>query len=226
MSSSREVIREAQQLLADLGYDPGPIDGVAGRKTRDAVIAFQTAAGLQVDGIIGPVTLSALRERRGRPIWPTRDNLVAFFGQPGTNRCTAGSVKLPVPFVLSWAPNTKINKFACHEIVAPYIQRIFFDACAHYGEERFNELRLNVFSGCYSFRNTRAGSSISTHAWGIAVDIDAENNQLSWGRDKAQLARPEYDAFWRIVESTGAVSLGRARNYDWMHFQFCRLSER
>jgi hypothetical protein len=28
---------------------------------------------------------------------------------------------------------------------------------------------------------------------------------------------------WRIIEGEGAVSLGRARNFDWMHWQFARL---
>ena len=33
----------------------------------------------------------------------------------------------------------------------------------------------------------------------------------------------EYAAFWQFVEAEGAVSLGRARDYDWMHFQFATL---
>ena len=30
-----------QQRLADLGYDPGPVDGVVGARTRAAIRAFQ-----------------------------------------------------------------------------------------------------------------------------------------------------------------------------------------
>jgi peptidoglycan hydrolase-like protein with peptidoglycan-binding domain len=30
-----------QRLLASLGYDPGPVDGAMGRRTRDAIAAFQ-----------------------------------------------------------------------------------------------------------------------------------------------------------------------------------------
>ena len=42
--------REVQQLLADLGYDPGPSDGVVGPKTRAAIRAFQADVGPPVDG--------------------------------------------------------------------------------------------------------------------------------------------------------------------------------
>lgn len=44
--------REAQQLLTDLGYDPGPIDGQYGRRTASAVKAFQRELGLEETGRI------------------------------------------------------------------------------------------------------------------------------------------------------------------------------
>jgi hypothetical protein len=69
----------------------------------------------------------------------------------------------------------------------------------------------------------RGGTALSMHAWGIAVDLDPINNQLRWGKDRASFARPEYLPFWKIVEAHGATSLGRAKNYDWMHFQFATI---
>lgn len=57
---SGEDVRELQELLRGAGYDPGPIDGVFGRRTEDAVIAFQRARGLSPDGAVGPSTLAAL----------------------------------------------------------------------------------------------------------------------------------------------------------------------
>lgn len=53
-------VAELQRALRDLGYDPGPIDGYFGPRTRSAVLAFQRAAGLAVDGIVGPQTATAL----------------------------------------------------------------------------------------------------------------------------------------------------------------------
>lgn len=52
--------RQVQDLLDYLGYDPGPIDGLDGANTRDAVKAFQRAEGLTVDGVVGVQTGKAL----------------------------------------------------------------------------------------------------------------------------------------------------------------------
>ena len=57
--------QELQSRLLRLGYDPGPVDGIAGRKTREAVMAFQRKVGLTADGIVGPKTFSALVKAGG-----------------------------------------------------------------------------------------------------------------------------------------------------------------
>lgn len=54
-------IQELQQALKDEGFDPGPVDGDLGPRTREAIRAFQKANGLTVDGIVGSATLGALR---------------------------------------------------------------------------------------------------------------------------------------------------------------------
>jgi murein DD-endopeptidase MepM/ murein hydrolase activator NlpD len=53
-----------QFLLNSRGYGPGGFDGGFGPNTLDAVERFQRAAGLAADGVAGPLTLRALRERR------------------------------------------------------------------------------------------------------------------------------------------------------------------
>jgi Putative peptidoglycan binding domain len=54
------LIEALQQALSRAGYDPGPADGTFGRLTEAAVVAFQEANGLSVDGRVGPETASAL----------------------------------------------------------------------------------------------------------------------------------------------------------------------
>lgn len=52
--------RAIQTALKSRGFDPGPIDGAMGPKTRAAVRAFQAVNKLEVDGIVGPRTRAAL----------------------------------------------------------------------------------------------------------------------------------------------------------------------
>lgn len=56
------TVRQIQNLLDYLGYEPGAIDGANGPNTRDAVMAFQRAEGLAVDGIAGSNTQTQLLE--------------------------------------------------------------------------------------------------------------------------------------------------------------------
>ena len=58
--SSGASVSEMQQLLKNLGFDPGAVDGQFGPGTEKALKAFQSAKGLAVDGICGPNTWAAL----------------------------------------------------------------------------------------------------------------------------------------------------------------------
>jgi peptidoglycan hydrolase-like protein with peptidoglycan-binding domain len=54
--TTEPAVRDLQDALEALGHDPGPVDGVFGSRTEDAVRAFQQAKGIAVDGIVGRVT--------------------------------------------------------------------------------------------------------------------------------------------------------------------------
>ena len=58
--SRGDAVRKLQELLNALGYDCGSVDGIFGSKTKAAVLAFQKANGLGVDGIVGPLTWAKL----------------------------------------------------------------------------------------------------------------------------------------------------------------------
>ncbi len=47
---NQNVIRSVQESLLLLGFQPGPIDGVFGARTRAAVRAYQREHGLREDG--------------------------------------------------------------------------------------------------------------------------------------------------------------------------------
>jgi LysM repeat protein len=61
------------------GFDPGPIDGVRGRLTTTALLAFQRANGIRATGLVGRQTRRALG-RRGRPLLGQRELGVGAIG--------------------------------------------------------------------------------------------------------------------------------------------------
>jgi N-acetyl-anhydromuramyl-L-alanine amidase AmpD len=58
--STGTAVSELQQTLRDLGFDAV---GTFGEATHAAVVAFQQSRGLLPDGIVGPATRSAMREK-------------------------------------------------------------------------------------------------------------------------------------------------------------------
>lgn len=60
VGSSGSAVRSLQQRLQAAGFDPGSVDGHFGPNTRAAVIAFQRAQRLEVDGVVGNQTLRAI----------------------------------------------------------------------------------------------------------------------------------------------------------------------
>jgi peptidoglycan hydrolase-like protein with peptidoglycan-binding domain len=59
-----------QRQLQAAGFFEGTVDGVFDAKTKAAVMAFQRARGLEVNGIAGPRTWAALDTRRGTGLRP------------------------------------------------------------------------------------------------------------------------------------------------------------
>lgn len=55
------VILETQKQLSRLGYNPGPLDGLMGKKTRQAIMAFQKNHGKPMDGKASEKLLQLLK---------------------------------------------------------------------------------------------------------------------------------------------------------------------
>jgi cytosine/adenosine deaminase-related metal-dependent hydrolase len=53
-------VRDAQRALRELGYAPGPIDGVIGAKTRSALTRYQQAQRLPATGQLDAETMARL----------------------------------------------------------------------------------------------------------------------------------------------------------------------
>jgi len=153
--------------------------------------------------------------------WPTEAECPKFYGKKGENQT---QIILPYPMVLDWDKNVRITKMTCHEKVADAMLRVFKDLLNEYGLPRIQELGIDQFGGCLNVRLKRGSKSAwSIHSWGVAVDLDADRNLLKETAKTARFARPEYLPMWRIIEGQGAISYGRQKDFDWMHWQFARL---
>ncbi|MBT9383343.1 M15 family metallopeptidase [Pseudooceanicola sp. CBS1P-1] len=219
---ARRLIGAGQAVLFQLGFEPGAVDGYAGHNTVEALTAWQSERA----GTTSTLSRSAIVGAKSDPAqlaYPRQKDMPAFYGEAGGAQCTAGKVQLAYPMKIAWNKAQTVTRFSCHEKLSEPLTGIFRDALAHYGQADIERLELDVFGGCYNLRKMRGGAALSVHAYGAAVDLNPEKNQLRWGADRAQFAAEDYAAFWRIVMAHGGTPAGYAWGADWMHFQFARL---
>ncbi len=74
--------------------------------------------------------------------------------------------------------------------------------------------QLKTFDGCWNIRLVREGKELSSHSWGLAIDINASTNKLGWHGDLSpQLVQAFADA--------GFDWGGNFSRLDPMHFSYC-----
>ena len=105
-------------------------------------------------------------------------------------------VSLPFPLRLSWDPSRTITRMTCHRRMTGIFSSVFASI-----QERELQDRIASFGGCFAFRPQRTGSKLSTHSWGIAIDLNPESNP----RDRRGTWTPGLLRF-----SAGPVSSGEA----------------
>jgi len=146
--------------------------------------------------------------------------MINKYGEP--NATGAGylvSMKLPYPMRLSWNLSSTAKTLKVHRDVEQQFKSIFTDILAQYGLKRIQELRIDITGGAFFYRNMRGGSSLSMHSWGTAIDLDPLRNPLKGNAKNSTFAKPEYKPMIDIFYKHGFQSLGRERDYDWMHFE-------
>jgi len=150
----------------------------------------------------------------------TQAQLIAKYGTPNkTGKGYLVWIDLPYPMYLNWQSKTYVRRIQCHKLVADSLKAIFEDILCHYGLDEVKRLQLDDYGGCFNYRAMRGGTSLSVHSWGCAIDLDPDRNLLHETSKTARFARPEYKPMIDIFYKHGFVSLGREKNYDWMHFE-------
>jgi peptidoglycan hydrolase-like protein with peptidoglycan-binding domain len=67
----KAVVKAVQQILADLGYEPGKADGTMGYTTKRAISAFQRDRKVAETGRVTPALLDELKRVTGRDLTKT-----------------------------------------------------------------------------------------------------------------------------------------------------------
>lgn len=160
-------------------------------------------------------------------IWPKQNDhaaMVALYGNPdnGTGNAdpkweAAHLVKIIPPYQMYFGkvPITgiRVNK-GCSDALLEALHGIL----KLYGTQAAIEAHnMHQFSGCYNFRPKRGGGSLSVHAYGAAIDLDAEHNPF---RTKHFSMPAEVI---KIFTDLGADAGAHWNPPDAMHFQFARV---
>lgn len=235
-----------QMRLASHGFATGLIDGEIGPVTLQAIKAFEAHYGLPVNGtadgdvikalrapvVATPLQMSQIPDRDApvpievkisgatKPVWPRQNAMTDFYGEKGTNQV---SVAIPFDVRLAWDKGIQLRKMTLHKKVAESATRAFEAIARAYDNEERSALGIDMFGGSLNVRKMRGGSAWSIHSWGCAIDFDPERNGLHVHAPKARFSQPDARPFWEAWEAEGWVSLGRARDFDWMHVQAARL---
>ncbi len=142
--------------------------------------------------------------------------IVAMFGDPSSvtddpktelawRRKIQAAADYPAP--LNGDP--KRTKIWCHRLLAVEIEGVLREIHAA------GLWHLIKTIGCYNFRKARGlAHKLSTHCWGIALDINSATNALGTVGDMD----PRIVA---IFEKRGWTWGGRWSRRDDMHFQYC-----
>lgn len=129
------------------------------------------------------------------------NGITQTFGQPG-DRSNLVSVQMPA------GPGGKMINVTVHKLVAGKLKAAFEEIkAAGLSDE------IKSFDGSFNDRAKRGGSSKSTHAWGIAIDINA--GQYPMGTS-ASSTSPRFKQIAAIFAKYGFHQLDN----DPMHFQY------
>ncbi len=80
-------------------------------------------------------------------------------------------IVLPFPLMLSFDHSTTITHFTCHKLLIEVFADVFEQIVSN-----GLQAKITNFGGCFAFRSQRAGTKLSTHSWGIAIDLNPETN--------------------------------------------------
>jgi LysM repeat protein len=119
--------------------------------------------------------------------------------------------QLPYSIPLSWDRTKSVSKLYCHKKLIGIFPAVFAEI-----EKQGLKDQVKTFGGCFNFRSKRTSGKISTHSWGVALDLNPETNQQGTAGD---MHPGVVDVFRQFGFKWGGDWSGKSK--DPMHFQFC-----
>jgi len=209
MSSARDRQRLAQAWMKKAGTYKGKLDGLWGSMSEKAYIALT------------PVPASSSI----RP--PSADyySVTKVFGKAGDENNLV-RFTFPYPVHLAWGDKKALKTHRCHKLIKKPLISALKEIYGTYGMAWIKKHGLDSYGGIYNFRKTRAGNSTSKHSWGIAIDLNPNENgnRVKWKQGKQGTkgyATMPLGAI-KIFEKHGFKSAARAWGRDAMHFQYTK----
>jgi hypothetical protein len=219
-----------QSHLAKGGHYLGAIDGWAGQVTTTAWRASLGLEPVPTAPIVEPVIPSVPADLTGLPTpaaayrlpGETNAAMSAVYGSPSANPTTLDWFSFPDPQTRLYERSGTLLgdrtgddrlDHKCHKLLAGRLTAALAEIYVTLGQDEFRRQGWHVYGGCHNYREKRGGSTLSTHAWGIAIDLCPNENTLISSRTTFSPAAVD------IMERWGFLSGGRAWNRDWMHFQ-------
>ena len=152
--------------------------------------------------------------------WPSDNtaSLIAFYGKPWETPSLLTHVA--PPFAMYYE-GTLIHGILIHTKCAAAVTEALNNAWQAYGmdQKQIDASGLSNYSGSYNYRNVRGASSLSCHAFGAALDIDAEHNPMWYAGAPKPFHMPnQVVAAFKSVNATWGGDF--THRHDPMHFQF------
>lgn len=156
--------------------------------------------------------------------WPHDDtaSLIAFYGDPHKPGFDKNLVLVSPPWQMTY-DGKPIKGVRIHRKCADSLKAVFDDIARQVGHD-WSKLPDGAvkFSGSYNFRPVRGSSRLSCHAFGAAIDMDAEENPMNSRGDLGTMDDIVISAFKRQGWYWG----GDFTRKDPMHFQAAHEASR
>lgn len=118
-------------------------------------------------------------------------------------------VDLPKPLYASWNHDLWIERIRAHKHAAPFYEAWFLAMI-----KRGLDDEVKSLGGAFNYRTKRFSENLSTHSWGIAIDLNPERNPVDTIGDWS----PE---FIKTADEFGFMCGNMFKKKDPMHFQLC-----